>query len=258
MKTFILIIIAIATIILLFLYFKGIYNKSLLIKEFNRCNVIVAGKQGTGKDILFQTVIHAKKKEKAFTNIDYGYNTEHVEISQLSVAPNTYENFINGNIKKIPRNEEMEGKDVYISDAGIHLPSQYDSKLHKQYPSFPIYYALTRQLYDQHIHMNAQTFDRIWKVIREQGDYYIVCKRTIKLLGFIFIVRYITYEKYESAKANILPMKNRLFNKFSKAEQDQFNATNGEIKKRYIITYKWRIKYDTRAFKKVLFDLKDA
>lgn len=250
-----LIILIAAIVIGLWLILRGLWNTHILLTLFRDGNVIVYGPKGSGKDMLFQLVIN-KKKKPYLANNSYGGKYTYTEIKDLSVAPNTYKEFIEGNITKI---KKVHGDfiDVYISDAGIHLPSQYDSQLHKIYPSFPIYYALSRQLYEQNIHMNSQKLERPWKAIREQAEYYIKCRGIVKL-GWLFVIKYTTYEKYESAKENLLPMGNRIFNKFSKAEQDKYKALNGNIINRYSFIWKWSIKYDTRHFAKKLFNNIDA
>lgn len=249
------IIFIIVLIILVFFIFLFIFNcittRSRLLKYF-KSSVIVFGSKGSGKDLLFQKVIYLKRKERYFSNIPYGYKYNHVDIKDLSVSPNTYQSFILGEIEKIPRNENMEGADVYISDAGIHLPSTYDSMLSRLYPSFPIYYALSRQLYDQNIHCNTQALSRLWKQLREQADKYIKCIWSIKIFG-IFIIKCRFYDKYESAYNNLLPMSLKPFNKYQKAIAEQYRATNGEIVNGFVVFRKKHIKYDTRYFKNILF-----
>lgn len=252
MEVVLLILFCIALVVVIFLIIRGLWNTHVIVNQFKSCNVIVCGKKGTGKDLLFQLIIYKRRREKYHANIDYGYNYQHCSIGDLNLNPNTYRDFISEDIKKIKKLHD-DKEDCYISDGGVYLPSQYDSLLHKLYPSFPIYYALSRHTYLQNIHVNTQNLGRIWLAIREQADYYIVCKKVTKIFG-LFIIHYITYDKYESAKMNLLPMGNRLFNKFSKAEQDQFKATNGEIKKRYSFILKKHIKYDTRAFANLIFD----
>lgn len=117
----------------------------------------------------------------------------------------------------------------------------------------PIYYALSRQLADHNIHANVQNYGRLWKALREQADFYVTCKKTIKL-PFFLLTKCITYEKLESASRELLPIKNRMLNKYSKAEVDQYNATNGAITIGWVIQRKRKIKYDTRAFEKLLYD----
>lgn len=116
----------------------------------------------------------------------------------------------------------------------------------------PLIYSLSRHLYNNNIHCNTQNIERGWKALREQADFFIQVKSTIRLFGFIFITRMVTYERYESAKQNLMPIKVRLLNKYSKAQVDLYNAQNGVIKRGYLIQFKPQLKYDTRAFENIL------
>ncbi len=145
-----------------------------------------------------------------------------------------------------------ENKDIYISDIGVYLPSYMDSKLYSKFPSMPVFYALSRHLYNCNVHCNTQNIERGWKALREQADFYIQVKKTYKIFNWLFITKYISYDKYESAKQNLLPIKNRLLNKYSKAENDIYNAQNGDIRIGYIFQTKRKLYYDTRAMEKIL------
>lgn len=247
------IILILLVLLLGFLLFVVIHNKitcDRLKEEFNRCNVIVYGKKGTGKDLLFQKVINLRKKEY-HANISYGGNYHHIEMADLELKGNTYDNFIKGNIN-ICQKPPYESQDIYFSDIGTIAPSQCDSTLHKTYPSFPITYALSRHLYANNIHCNCQNLGRVWKALREQADFYIKCRRKLSIGPFI--ISFITfYDKYESANNNILPMKVRFSNEDSRALADQFTATNGLIQNRFFIQLKKNISYDTRAYHRIVF-----
>ena len=54
------IIIILIILFLLFLILKSYLNMAYIIKVFKRNNVIVFGKKGTGKDMLFQAVINKR------------------------------------------------------------------------------------------------------------------------------------------------------------------------------------------------------
>jgi hypothetical protein len=245
-----IILLILVFLILLYCFHYNTTNK-LINEYFDNGNVIVYGAKGKGKDLLFQKRIYMKKK-KYLSNISYGYKGEILEVKNLNVDPNTYENFINGDITKCEKNEEYENVDYYLSDGGIFLPCQYDYLLHKKYPSFPIYYALSRHLYNSNIHVNCQALSRVWKAIREQADRFIKCEKVIKL-PFILICKIRMYDKYESALNNLLPMKTTLANKYSKALVEQYKATNGEILTRYYVIRKKDIQYNTRHFENVVF-----
>ena len=166
--TIILIVVSIALLLLIL----NIILTQKRLKDYFKSSVIVFGSKGSGKDLLFQKVIYMNRKKEYYSNITYGYKHHDISIKDISVAPNTYNDFINGKISTIDRKEEMEGKDIYLSDCGVFLPSTFDSTLNKTYPSFPIYYALSRHLYNQNIHCNTQNLERIWKQLREQSDKY--------------------------------------------------------------------------------------
>lgn len=236
-----------------------IVHNHYLVECFKKNNVIVYGKKGSGKDLIFQYVIN-KRKRPYLSNISYGNKYKHIEIKELELNPNTYDNFIKGNISKIDKNLLFENHDIYISDGGIYLPSQYDNKLYKTYPSLPITYALSRHLYNNNIHCNVQNIGRLWKALREQADTYILAKNTIKLCG-LFIVRYNIYDKYNTAVNELEPLKVRkgiiARKDYTDTRDKEYKAVNGSIKKGYFIITKKSLKYDTRIFEKYVFkDLK--
>lgn len=219
---------------------------------FKDHSIIVFGAKGKGKDLLFQKVIYIRRL-KYLSNMDYGYGYTHCKLKDLTVEPNTYEQMINNKITPVIKNNDYEGQDYYLSDAGIYLPAQYDFLLHKKYKSLPIFYATSRHLYNMNMHLNTQNLERVWKAIREQADYYILCRKKIKLLfGFICFIRF--YDKYQTALDRLEPLGGRIFNKFSKAEVDLYNAKNGEIKNGIYYLRKKDIKYDTRYFHKIFFN----
>ena len=248
----IIIALSIGTLIALIWLIKQHFFFKDMLKHFKKDNVVVAGKKGKGKDVIFQKVINARK-EFYYTNMPTGYGGDYetIKLKDVSCEPNTYREFIEEKVKKSKRRFK-EACDIYISDAGVYLPSNMDGVLYKQYPSMPIYYALSRQLANHNIHANVQNFGRLWKALREQADFFVICKKTIKL-PFFLITKCITYDKLQSAEQELLPIKTRFMNKYSKAEVDQYNATNGEIKVGWIITRKKSIHYDTRAFENVIY-----
>lgn len=250
MAILILIAIAIPLFIALAFLIGNAMTNSNTLWHFKHCNVLVAGKKGSGKDLLFQWVIN-KRNEYYYGNIGYGGHHKIVKLKQVSCEPNDYDHIVNDKIEKKPH-FFREKKDIYISDIGIYLPSYMDSKLYSKFPSMPIYYALSRHLANNNVHCNTQNIERGWKALREQADFYIQVKRTYKIFGFLFITKYYSYDRYESARQNLMPLKARLLNKYSKAEVDIYKATNGDIRKGYIFQIKPKLKYDTRAMEKIL------
>lgn len=253
MVVVIVLAIAIILVIAFILFIKYFFFKRYVLNNFKSCNVIVAGKKGTGKDLVFNYVIN-KRKEPYYANISYSEHTgtrlyKKIGLKEVSCEPNDYNAFVNNKIEKTPHILK-EGANIYVSDIGVFLPSYMDSKLYVKFPSMPIFYALSRHLYNTNIHCNTQNLERGWKALREQADYYVRCLRTYKVFGLL-ITKLITYDTYESARKGLLPLKSRFLNKYSRAEVDIYNASNGIIKTGHIIQRKSNIHYDTRAFEKI-------
>ena len=253
------VVIFIVFLIFQFLLFVWIINNKISINNmlwhFKHCNVIVGGAKGRGKDVLFNYVIK-KRKDFYYANIDYSIGNkiprEVISLSEVSVYPNTYLNFVNESYTKIAR-RFFDGKDIYISDIGNFLPSYMDSTLYKLFPSMPIFYSLSRHLYGNNIHCNTQNIERGWKALREQAEFFVICKRTYRVFGLL-ITKCYSYDRYDSAVKKLLPLKKRMLNKFSKANYDMYTAQNGDIRKFYIFQRVKKMSYDTRAFEKFIFD----
>ena len=245
-------IIAFVLLFVTIFFIKNHLKVKEMIKEFKRSNVIVFGKKGTGKDLIFQKVINARK-DKYYSNICYGGDYKDIEVSELTTG-NTYNDFIQNKINLCNKIDEREGKDIYLSDCGIILPSQYDSTLHKVFPSFSSYYALSRHLYNSNVHCNTQALSRVWKALREQADYYINTRYTIKLFGLL-ITKVYTYDNYASAEKNIRPykLKKGLNDRTAQELYQEFESVNGVIKSMYIIQKVKDIHYDTRAYHTYIF-----
>lgn len=220
-----------------------------LLWNFKHCNVVVAGKKRTGKDLTFNWVIN-KRDDFYYANIPYGGKHKVITLQDVSIYPNTYYNFVTNSLTKIPRTFK-EKKDIYISDIGNFLPSYMDSTLYKLFPSMPCFYSLSGHLYDNNVHCNTQAIERGWKALREQADFFVIVKRTIRIFN-IFITKMTTYDKYSSALQGLQPLRVRLLNKQSKANYDLFVAQNGDIRKGFIVQTKKNIKYDTRYFEKLV------
>lgn len=258
MQVIIIILLGLGLIFLLYLFISHKLFIWSFLKEFDRSNTITFGKIGRGKGLITQFVINHRKK-RYYGNISYSKENDKKLIkvldtlTEVSTDKNDYKHIIENKIEKTPH-KFVESSDIFIDDIGIYLPSYMDSLLYKYYPSMPILYAMSRQLYDMHIHCNTQSLERGWKALREQADFYIRACHTTKIFGLIFITKVITYDSYESAKQGLLPIKKRLFNKYSKAETDIYKAEHGEIKTGHIIQFKKSLHYDTRAFEKILLE----
>ena len=255
MNVIIIILLIGLAIFLIIVLCKHLFTKARIKQAFKQGNVIVTGRKGFGKDILFQSVINWRK-EKYLSNLNYGGKFQPFNLKDLELTPNTYHNFVKGTIEKCEKNQGFEKTDIYISDAGVYLPSQADYLLHKTYPSLPITYALNRHLYANGIHCNAQRIDRIWKALREQADYFVLMRKRPLKLPFFLVLYTTEYDRYDSARQELQPMVNTLFNKYSKAEKSLFTANHGFVKNGLIIVSKRSLKYDSRAFHEILYGVK--
>ena len=233
-----------------------------LIKCFTEENCILFGAKGAGKDLIFNKVINCREQQ-CYANIPYNKELCVVkDIRDLSVAPNDYKNILNDDIKIIPKINK-ECCDYYISDGGIFLPSQYSGELVKNYPSLPIYYALSRHLTNSNIHINTQYLGRVWDKLREQAAYYIRALHTTKLsITFgkganrrehgVLITSFIVYDNYQSALSKMRPFENKRLFEGSEgaAAKADFLAKHGNIKEYKIIQYIGNVHYDSRHFHK--------
>lgn len=231
-------------------------NKEVL-RMFRSGNVIVAGHKGRGKDLLFQYVISARERagERHAANITFTSKTTVHPPKWYELHQNTYTNFMTGKYDQTENKQYVEKEDYYISDIGTCMPAQLGRKLEKEYPTLPIVYALSRQLFDANIHCNAQNFGRVWDKLREQGDYYIYCEKAKVLFKKIAVQRFIIYDRYQSALANIQPYKctRRLFGILPPRAEDYSRANEHNAKYGTIRRYSmWHIlpkkHYDTREF----------
>ena len=130
-----------------------------IIKLFEAGNVSVCGLRGRGKDMLFSNVA-VRRKLPYVCNTNYG--GEHIPFNPLDYdcGGNTYENFLTGKVfyYKYPH---CDGTDVYISDAGVYFPSQYNGELNKRYGYISTFMALSRHLGECNVHFNAQNLNRV-------------------------------------------------------------------------------------------------
>lgn len=237
----------IALIIVLIIVIVNAINKAELKKIFNKNNVIVFGKKGTGKDMIFNYITNTKEY---YANIPYTKLPQlMINVSELKLGDNTFETLLNDKIVKVSW-PYKENTDIFISDCGVYLPSQYDYILHKKYGGLPLLYALSRHIGNFNIHCNAQALERIWKPLREQADWYVKTLDTVSL-PFMLLTKYRLYDKYQSALNDVRVVKLPLLNNDSENNVRIHNANNGIIKERWIIQLKCNVKYDTRYFKKV-------
>lgn len=230
------------------------YNgKKALIECFTSANCIVFGLKGAGKDLIFNKIINVRN-ENCYANIPYNKELCTVlDIQEFSVAPNTFENILENDIKIVDKNNK-ENCDYYISDGGIFLPSQYSTTLIKKYPSLPIYYALNRHLTNSNIHINTQYLGRVWDKLREHAGYYIKAVHTTKIFGFL-ITDFIVYDNYTSASSQMRPYKitGLVTHSESRANKEDFESKHGLVKEYKIIQRIKNVHYDSRYFHRLIY-----
>lgn len=233
-----------------------------VVKLFDQGNVIVTGLRGKGKDMLFGNVI-ARRKKPYVSNVDYKLKRSPyipLQMSKVDVL-NDFNNFMKNDI--VPYDYPYPEKcDVYVSDAGVYMPSQEQGKLCKEYGGIVSFQALSRHVGDCNFHCNVQNLNRLWDKVREQSDIYIRCIDCKVIRNRVFQTL-IIYDKYESCLNRVEPyvhIKAPLsINGQVKAEYRskdelafrEFKERNGSVK-RIRITYRNKSKYDTRLFKSLL------
>lgn len=232
-----------------------------IIKLFEQGNVSVSGLRGTGKDMLTANVV-VRRKLPYISNVDYGGGAYSdggcyipLDFAELDCGHNTYDNFISGKVNKYVF-PYPDGTDVYVSDAGIYLPSQYCNELNRKYSYIATYMALSRHLGANNFHFNSQNLNRVYDKVREQSDIYITCNKCFVLWGFV--LQFVTiYEQYESAVKRVPPFRlsKSLFSADRKFDYEKelmhYNISYGKIKRR-ILLYRNKSTYDTRRFKEML------
>lgn len=233
-----------------------------VIKLFKSGNVSVCGLRGRGKDLLISNVI-VRRDKPYISNIDYGGQYIPLDLTKLDVK-NNYNNLINNKMNYFNYEENYPlNTDIYISDLGVYLPSQFCNKLNNTYDYLPTFMALSRQLgYGTNIHYNGQNLNRVWDKIREMSDIYIQCDKVIyiplkklKIFKHDFVIQKITlYDKYESAVARVKPCRvsSRMFDKnISKVQikmyLDNFYNSHGMVKSK-ILLYRNKSNYNTYYF----------
>jgi hypothetical protein len=218
------------------------YQNRWLLNAFDNYDCAVYGLRGAGKDVLFAHVINLKSG-KHYSNIYYNDQTEVRDLKELNVGGNTYEDFINGKIKKFTPNFE-ENYHFFISDAGVYLGCQYNKELNANYGELPIHIALRRHLYNSHLHTNSQALNRPWDKVREQQGLFLHALGVLDY-GEFLIVKAVSYTKYESA-LECLPVPDK---------PDKYHTMKyGEILEHKFLVPTSSLTYDTRHFKTILLN----
>lgn len=231
-----------------------------VLRVFRSGNVLCAGPKGHGKDMLFSLVIRRRSKDGEIhaANIKYQGDTTVRAVGYYRLENNGRKNFVNDNFN-VETKHFTEREDYYISEAGLALPAHQNRQLEKDYPTFPIVYALSRHLGEFSIHANAQSFTRVWDKLREQADYFIWCNSCKVFFSRVVRQDIIIYNRAETAYQHIQPFKVRRGilgrpNKDDLAYAQRFNAKYGVVNRLVF----WHILpkddvYDTRIFYKKLY-----
>lgn len=227
-----------------------------IVRLFKQGSVCVTGMRGTGKDVLFGNVISRIGKPYV-SNLDYGGDREELDLSKLDMGGNTYSNFLSNEFNQFVY-PYKKGADIYISDVGVYLPSQYCNELNKRYPYLPSYVALSRQISRNNIHFNVQNLNRAWDKFREQSDIYIKCNWCKVFFGKIVFQHVTLYDKAESCQARVKPCKIKIplfcFGQHRTTIDmylDNFYNTHGMVQD-VLLVYINRSKHDTYDFEKKL------
>lgn len=248
MKYAIIILLIIGTIIEII----NIINKKSIIKDFKSGNVIVSGLKGRGKDLIFCWVIN-KRKENYISNVEYSspkkkYKRFEFNKKVWELNGNTYNTMNEGKIKEF-KYPYPDGIDYYISDIGVYFPAQYHKELDKDNKGAPLFLALSRHLGDCNVHCNVQRQNRVWDKLREQSDIFNVMTGA-KVWGKIIFVKWTRYTKEEAAENQVKKPRFGI-GKGARVARDNFKATNGEIKNKWLIGL-LPFNYDSRRFKIML------
>lgn len=247
------------------------FIKNATFMKQTQGNGIIYGAKGKGKGILLNYRIR-KDKTKPFCNIPYDNSELLEDIGEYlnSINPLTIHNFINNDIKTIPKIKKFEGRNVFIDDINVYAPNWADSELKKKYPSLPPMLAINRHLYNHFMIVTTQDRERPYKIIKElQSDFSI---KALKTKGFSHLwnclpfLRNFVYTKYiyhEQPKASdMLPfnalgavnagIKGAVLTS-GQAQKEIYKSTYGIIRYGFVLQRKKKISYDTRYFHKVVY-----
>lgn len=225
-----------------------------LLTAFRSGNVLVCGHKGNGKDMIFNYVIKQREKagETHASNIKYTEKTVIKSPDEYRLNNNTIKNFVSGNFTTETATF-TEKQDYYISEAGLAFPNWAHNELERNPATrtLPITFALSRHLGQFNIHANAQEFGRIWDKLREQSDWQIYCEQCgiflKKTRAAFAVVKFVVYQRYESAYQHIQPYKVRR-GLIRKNKDDLIYAQQHNARYGFIERYRIFIKLDTKKY----------
>lgn len=238
------------------------YGIAGVVDLYKRHSVACTGMKGAGKDMLTANVV-ARRNLPYASNVSYGFKHIPLDFKDMCIGSKWF-NLLHDNVAKYEC-PFPEYCDIYISDAGIYLPSQYCNELNRSLPDVPTFVAVQRHLNNGKTHYNTQNLNRVWDKIREMCDVYIYSEWCKVLFGKLVIQSIIVYDKAESCQSRVKPCRvtRRGFIPDKEADahidiyRDQFYNQHGTVERRFLV-YINKSKYDTRHFKKVFGGSTDA
>lgn len=230
-------------------------NIRKIIRLFRKGNCLVYGLRGDGKDMLMSNVV-IRRKLPYVSNINYGGQWYPLDFEAIDCGKNTYKNFISGQVNPYTY-PYPDGTDIYISDAGVYLPSQYCNELNRDYKYLPTFLSLSRHTGNCNYHCNAQSIGRIYDKVREQCDQYILCRFCFYIPFLRLVIQGVRiYDQYDSALAKRRPFHRprgggRLGRLQAKIAKEEHLCAHGYIKNGILI-YRNKSHYNTRHFKDLM------
>lgn len=230
------IIVGICVAIAVYLYGRNAYYRyqnAWLLDVTEDVNTLIAGLPRVGKGLLMAQLIHLRN-EPHYCTQTYDKNTTVIDVKEIKMGENTFENVLKGNIIPFERRFE-KGCRIYLPDTALTLPCQYHKILERDYKSMPLFFPLTGQM-DNYIVADCQQFNRLWDKIREQMGAYILVEGHKEFKNY-FILNILYYNKYETAISG-----RGVYRGLNRAE---FERKNGKIERHHIKVYKCYLEYDT-------------
>lgn len=246
----IIILILIVCVLLIYFIYIRFINTLKLRNLFKKLSIVLCGKRGKGKDVLFSYIAKGKKHN---SNIELQPNTNLITLSELIIPELSREKLVNNSFKKIEREPYKKFDNLtLVSDAGIYFPNWDENKLKYEYKELPITWAIWRHLFDNGCHFNIQKCGRLWKLLREQIE-DVIEVIDIKKGLFYFKLKLVHYERLEDAELGLKPLKKPILK--SKKDNNIWieNSKRGNIEEFCVLIPKRFIKHDTKYFRKVVF-----
>lgn len=245
----ILILIGLGILIVYFVYLRFV-NTLKLRSLFKKLSIVLCGKRGKGKDVIFSYVARGKKHN---SNIILQPNTNLIHLNELIIPELSRKNLVDNSFNKIDRELYKKFDNItLISDAGIFFPNWDENNLKKEYKELPITWAIWRHLFDNGCHFNIQKCGRLWKLLREQIEDVIEIEN-INIGLFYMKLKLIHYERVEDAELGLKPLKKPIFKTKKDNNISIENSKRGLIEVFSVLIPKRLIKHDTKYFRKVVF-----